>query len=310
MAKPQYNNKKLIESIKRRCSIPTSQLTYTDEDFILLANDELQGEVVPLIMSTREEYFVEYIDVISDSTGIIPIPSQAVGAKLRSVAQVQNADNLTLINLPLINLDVIAGIGVEGLSSSSGFYIQNNSICLYPNLSMSGLLIRLYYYKRTLMLAEPSMYGQITSINVATSTIVLNNLPTSWVVGDKINAISQDPNFKLTMEEATITVLSSPSVVLSSVIGLNVGDYISLMGYSSIPQIPVEAHAYLAQLTAAKALEGLGDREGMKAALEKANSLKDSLLIMTSSRVDGSPKKIVSPNGGVKRASSLRGRGF
>src|SRR5690606_16238107 len=97
------------------------------------------------------------------------------------------------------------------------------------------------------------------------------------------------------------------SLVLDSVEGIEVGDYITLEGYSAIPQIPVEAHAYLAQLTAAKCLEGLGDREGMKAALDKAESLKKSLLVMTSQRVDGSPKKVVSPNGGVRIASSLRG---
>ena len=310
MAKPQYNTEQLIESIKRRCSVPTSQLTYTDEDFVLLANDELQGEVVPLIMSTRDEYFVDYIDVNSDSTGIIPIPSQAVGAKLRTVAYVQQTNPLLLINLPLLNLDVVAGVGanfINGLTFT-GFYIQDNSICLYPNSSVpTGTQIRIYFYRRSLVLAEPSQYGQIVSIDPNTNTVVLDKLPNDWVVGDKINALSQDPNFKITLDESEITTISSPSIVLTTIEGLSVGDYITLQGYSAIPQIPVEAHAYLAQLTAAKALEGLGDREGMAAALKKAESLKDNLLIMTSQRVDGSPKKVVSPNGGVRIASSLRG---
>jgi len=310
MAKPQYNTEQLIASIKRRCAVPTSQLTYTEEDFVLLANDELQGEVVPLIMSTRDEYFVDYVDVNTDSTGIIPIPSQAVGAKLRTVAYVQQTSPLLLINLPLLNLDVVAGVGanfINGLTFT-GFYLQDNSICLYPNTSVpTGTQVRIYFYRRSLVLAEPSQYGQIRSINTNTNTVVLDGLPNDWVVGDKINAVSQDPNFKITVEEAEILTISSPSIVLDSVEGLSVGDYITLQGYSAIPQIPVEAHAYLAQLTAAKALEGLGDREGMAAALKKAESLKEKLLIMTSQRVDGSPKKVISPNGGVRVASSLRG---
>jgi len=310
MSKPQYNTEELIASIKRRCSVPTSQLTYTEEDFVLLANDELQGEVVPLIMSTREEYFVDFIDINTTRDGIIPIPAEAVGAKLRTVAYVQQTNPLLLINLPLLNLDVVAGVGanfINGLTFT-GFYIQDNSICLYPNTSVpTGTQIRLYFYRRSLVLAQPSQYGQIRSINENTNTIVLDSLPNDWVVGDMINAVSQDPNFKITLDEAEILTISSPSIVLSTVAGLSVGDYITLQGYSAIPQIPVEAHAYLAQLTAAKALEGLGDREGMAAALKKAESLKDNLLIMTSQRVDGSPKKVISPNGGVRVASSLRG---
>lgn len=318
MAKPQYSTEQLIDSIKRRCSVPTSQLTYTDEDFVLLANDELQGEVVPLIMSTRDEYFVDYIDVNTDSSGIIPIPSQAVGAKLRTVAYVQQTSPLLLINLPLLNLDVVAGVGanfVNGLTFT-GFYIQDNNICLHPNNSVpTGTQIRIYFYRRSLVLAEPSQYGQIVSIDPDTNTVVLDKLPNEWEVGDKINAVSQDPNFKITLDESEITTISSPSIVLTTIEGLSVGDYISLQGYSAIPQIPVEAHAYLAQLTAAKALEGLGDRDGMATALKKAESLKDNLLIMTSQRIDGSPKKVINPNGGVRIASSLRGirrggRGF
>lgn len=307
---PQYDVESLIENIQRRCSVPTSQLTYTDLDFAQLANDELQGEVVPLIMSTREEFFVDYVDVSIDADRTIDIPEEAIGTKLRSVCYVQQTSPLVLINLPRIDLDVVAGVGFFNYNTLAGFYIEGNKLVLYPNNSVPvGTVIRLYYYKRSLVLAEPSAYGQIVSIDTGTNTVQLDYVPSSWAAGTELNAVSSVPNFSITNSLMTITNVSSPSIILDNVDDLSVGDYISLLGYSAVPQIPVEAHAYLAQLTAVKCLEGLGDGTGMERAQAKADILRKSLLVMISQRVDGSVKKVMSPNGGLKFGSRVRRRG-
>lgn len=304
MALPQYTTTELIANIKRRCSVPTSQLTYTDTDFTLLANDELMGVLVPLIMSTREEYFLDYVDVVIPNTGIIDFPSDSVGNKLRSVAVVRQTSPLHLENLPRIDMDMVAGIGTTTLKP--GFFIQDNTINIYPtNSQLGGQTLRLYYFKRALQLAVPLTYGKILSIDTGSNTIVVNRLPSTWTTGTQLNAINSTPNFAISNELMTIVSTSSPSIVLDSVTGLVVGDYISEYGYTAIPQLPLEAHPYLAQLTAAKVLEGLGDREGMKAALEKANELKTALLTVTSQRVDGSVKKVQNPSGGLRVGSGF-----
>jgi len=148
MGAPQYTVDDLISNIKRRCAVPTSQLTYTEEDFALLANDEMQDEVVPLIMSTREEMFVEYYDIETPSTKIIPFPTNTVGNKIRSVCYVQQQSPLVLVNLPRIDLDVVAGVGFANWATLAGFYIQGNDLVLYPNNSVPvGTNIRIYFYK-------------------------------------------------------------------------------------------------------------------------------------------------------------------
>ena len=307
---PQYDLESLILNIQRRCSVPTSQLTFSDEDFALLANDELQGEVVPLIMSTREEYFVSYVDVASPSDGVIEFPAAAVGAKLRSVCWVQQTNPLVMTNLPRIDLDVVAGIGA-GIIGLAGFYIQGNDIVLYPNTSVpTGTTIRLYYYKRSLVLAAPAAYGQVVSIDTGSNTVQLSNVPSDWVIGTQINSVSSIPNFNTTNVLATIVTVSSPSIVLDTIEGIVVGDYVSELGFSAVPQVPVEAHAWLAQLTAVKCLEGLGDRSGMEAAQAKADLLKKNLLVLISQRIDGSVKKVMNPDGGVRLGAGLRRWGW
>lgn len=307
--KPQYNTEDLIKNIKLSCSVPTSQLTYTDSDFTDIANRCLQTKVVPLVMSTREEFFVEYEDVGTTADGVIPIPGNAVGSKLRTVSFVQQENPLVLVNLPRINLDVVAGVGFFNFATLAGFYVQGNDLVLYPNTAVPvNSRLRLYYYRRTLHLAAPEEYGRVTAIDVDAKTVTLNNIPVDWVVGSELNSVASTPNFKVTSILTTITALNAPSITLDSVEGISVGDYLSFEGFSAIPQIPIEAHNFLAQVSAVDCLEGLGDRAGMQVAQAKADQLEKSLLVMISNRVDGSPKKLVNPDGGMRLWSGIGSR--
>jgi hypothetical protein len=304
---PQYTTLQLIENIKRRCTVPTSQLTFTLEDFSDLANDTLQGEVVPLMMSTREEYFVEFEDIPTPDTRKFPMPKNTTANKVRTVCYMQQSSPLVLINLPRIDLDVIAGYGFINYNTLAGFYLQDDYICLYPDTSVpTGTVIRVYFFRRTLNLAAPNTYGQVTAVDTLTNTLTLDSTPFNWVVGDKLNSVSSlPPRFKTTNEEMTIISISNPTVTVDNVVGVEVGDYVSFMGYSAIPQVPIEAQPYLAQLTASKCLESLGDSEGMQIALNRAEILKTGLLTLMTQRVDGSVKKVMQASGGLRLGSGL-----
>lgn len=304
MALPQYSTIQLIENIKRRCTVPTSQLTLEDSDFCALANDEMMDIVIPLLMSVKSEYFLDFEDVQSDSSGSLTIPSSAVGEKLRSVCWLQSTNPLILNNLPRIDLDVVAGIGPINYNYLTGFYIQGNKLMLYPNNNVAiNQTIRLYYFKRNLVLTDSANFTQIVSIDTNNLSIVVDGIPSSWGAGTRLNCVSSTPAFQTTNELMTISSISSPTIFLDNVDDLVVGDYIAEEGYSAIPQIPVEAHAYLAQLTAVKCLETVADRPGMEAAQAKANELKENMLTILTQRVDGSTKKIINPNGGLRLGS-------
>lgn len=304
---PQYATEQLIEDIKSRCAVPTSQLTYTEAAFVKLADKNLKDRIVPLIMTTREEYFVESFDVEAPADGVIDMPEHAIGAKLRSVCYVQQAANpVLLINLPRIDLDVVAGIGFVNNVSIAGFYVENNTIRLYPNTSVpANTLIRLYFYRRRLTLIEPAEYGQVVAVDSGSLTIQLDRVPTDWAVGTELNSVYSQPNFATTNDLMTVTAVSTPSIVVDTVEGVSVGDYISEYGFSAIPQLPIEAHAYLAQLTAITCLRGLGDKAGADDLKIEAEELKTGLITVVSQRVDGSVKKVINPNGGLRLGSKI-----
>jgi hypothetical protein len=264
-----------------------------------------------MMMSTREEYFVDHVDVNVPANRTITIPENAVGDKLRSVCYLQATSPLTLINLPRIDLDVVAGVGFANYDTLAGFYVEGNNLILYPNTSVPVYTnLRLYYYKRTLVLAPPSAYGQILTVDPMTNEITVDFVPSTWAIGTVLNTVSSVPGFSVTNSECIISSLSAPTIILDTVEGISVGDYISEQGFSAVPQVPIEAHAYLAQLTAVKCLEGLGDTQGMQNAQEKANEMQKNMLVMVSNRVDGSGKKIVNPSGGFRVNAGLWRRGW
>lgn len=296
-----YTTVDLIKSIKRRASIPTQQQLFADIDFVELANDELDSSIVPLLMRVREEYFVEYKDYQIGLGYKFEIPFNAIGLKLRSVCIVVNVGTTSeqIISLPRFDLETIGSNnkGLYSLTNNSpgvtGFYLEDNSVVLYPQVnSYTNGVLRLYFLKRPLKLTVITNSGMIKSINTGTKEIVLSSVPSDWVVGSVLNAVSQVPGFKTTNSKITITSLSNPTVTLDTVEGLGVGDYITLQGYSVIPQIPVEAQKVLAQSTVVKCLEALGDREGMKVAEAKLEQNKQDMLVLISPRVEGASKKV------------------
>ena len=58
MVKPYYTSSSLISAVKRKASIPVAQVTFSDEDILAFANEELYLAQVPSILQYHEEYFV------------------------------------------------------------------------------------------------------------------------------------------------------------------------------------------------------------------------------------------------------------
>jgi hypothetical protein len=85
----------LIRSIKRRAFIPSSQETFTDEDFLEMATEEINLGLVTLIQRMHEEHLVYYVDIeVIAGEKRYPIPARAHGNKLRDVALVDENSNI------------------------------------------------------------------------------------------------------------------------------------------------------------------------------------------------------------------------
>jgi hypothetical protein len=278
-----YTVDTLVALIKTRGAIPTNQQLFTAAVIADMANDEMKLNIVPLIMSVREEYFATYEDqVLVSGQNSYDIPSDAIGMSLDDVYIVRAG-----VEYPLPRLsrkEASAGNAV------TGYYIYNNKIVLYPLPTDTTPTLRLCYSRRPLKLTPNVNGGQVTDITG--NVLTLSFVPAIWDTGDKLNSVNDNQPFETTNAEMTIVTSSSPTVEVDDVTGVSIGDWVSVQGESIIPQILEEAHPTLAQATVVKLLEALGDREGMKAAEAKLEQNKKDLLTLINPRVSGAPKKI------------------
>lgn len=296
--KAALTTNKLIASIKRRCLMPSSNSTFSDEDLIEFLNEEMSIGLVPSVLQMKDEYLV-YKDVVRVLSGqtTYPIPTRAIGNKLRELSYSDDGKNE--YNMTQIELDnkTINSFVNQGGFYASQFYVQGSSINLHPSdFSYSGYLF-FYYYMSPNFLVKDNAVATIKSIDRNTGTIILNNLPTTYTTDQVYDFINIDsPNNIMTID-IPITAVNSvtKTVTLDATkipTNLKVGDYMTLAGESCVPNLPTELHAILAQRVACRVLEALGDSNGLTNAKAKLDEMEGKLGVLIDSRVEGSAIKI------------------
>lgn len=93
--KPWMSSLDLINSVKRKIAIPINQRTFTDEDILAFASEELLISQVPDIMQYHEEYFVFTEDYPLVTNKIrYAVPERAIGQKCRDIFYKDTSGNL------------------------------------------------------------------------------------------------------------------------------------------------------------------------------------------------------------------------
>lgn len=287
----KYTTDELIKTVRQYASIPKSSAILSDNDIIDLCTNEMHNYLVPEIMSVREDYFVKFNDYnVSDyrdnESLSIPIPYDAVGSKLRDVAIKQGNQ-----------LQPIPRIFIENLYDSStafsGYYIENSDVKIVP-YNMNVSTIRMYYIQRPNDLVLSSRGGTVREVR-ENNQIVLSRTPSHFTVGDTINVIKERQPFN-NYKTATILEINGTLLTLDDNSNIQAKSWVTSEGESVVPQVPVEAQSVLVQMGVCKALESMGDMNGLQIANEKLVRDLNSMFIYISPRVDSAPTKII-PNG-------------
>jgi hypothetical protein len=295
----------LLADIKRKCFIPIAQTTFSDTDLLAMADEELQIGIVPLIMSVREEFFVTWKEYnVTGLTSSFSIPPRAIGSKLSKVTMIVDptaSDVPNEVLLPQLNADqAVFNTVFNNYLAIPAFYLQNNQLFLSPGgQQYAGQTLRQYYFRRPNQLILTSGCSTITSItdNIATVNLIPSTFGTGSLYTITSDVVKANPGFDLLGMDLSLTVNTVDNTITFTDdladLDIQVGDYICLAGETPVPQIPVEVHTLLAQRTAVKVLEALGDEKNFAIASKKLVDMEHRITGLLSNRVEGAARKVV-----------------
>lgn len=286
-----YTTDSLLSAIERASFSPENQSTYESLDILAIADEVLKTEILPSILSVREEFFVTYKDYpIVSGVSSYPIPPRAVGMIAREV-QIANSDG-GVKNLSRVSIDRL-----HMLSSTSGdptmFYLRGNNVILQPVPSSTQNSLRIYYYIRPGSLIETSESAVISAIDTATNVVSVSSIPSTWVTGNIFDFTKKDGAHEYRGIDYTSTTVSGTDITFSTLPSdLEVGDYITLTGKSALVQLPPEFQPILVDLVAAEMLTNMSQPGGEKL-YEKAQRRLQTAQKMITPRVHGEDEIIL-----------------
>lgn len=279
------NTDYFLAQVKLHGSLPSGR--YSDPEILQVGSDVMLGQIVPLIISLKEEFYVEKEDqAITQNQAEYPIPYRAMGLSLREIKKIQNN---AIIDMPRISPQEIT-------STQSGcpayFYLEGQNVVLYPTPDSTVDSLRLIYFKTPSVLVEITDCAIITAIDTVTG-IITATPPTTWTTASTLDFVSKRNGHKnlgtdliplaISTTDITFTLTDIPAT-------LAIGDYITLAGESPYLQIPDVCFDLAVRITAFELVASMGDQAGSQALATKIEQLKGSVVSLMTNRVQGAMK--------------------
>lgn len=272
-AKPYLTSNALISTIQRKISMPLSQNVFVSDDILAFCNDEMFATLVPSVLEFHEEYFVftQTVPIVSGQSRY-PIPTRAIGLKLRDVKWQDSNQNL--FDMSRVNPEDKAfyqqNIGTS--ETISKYYIEGNDVVLLPARTVSNALsLIFYYFLRPNQLVADERAATITSFNetitvlnaniIAGDTVTINNISftavsssplvnefliggsdiitaTNLVNSININGVAAASNGSPSTSLVTLTFTNlalSQSVTTSNSAGFIIPQNVQIIGFNQVP---------------------------------------------------------------------------
>lgn len=193
--KPWYDSTDLINAVKRKISFPIYQTTFSNEDILAFANEEMMISQVPSILQFHEEYFVFSVDVpLISGQSRYQIPDRAIGMKLRDISYVDTNDNIFEMTRISSEDKSFFARNISNSTNVHKFYIEGNDIVLTPTITSSpNGSIRMFIFLRPNQLVATDRAATIQNFKM---TLTIQNNGT--IIADQSNLVINNASFVAT----------------------------------------------------------------------------------------------------------------
>jgi hypothetical protein len=282
-----------LAAVQRLAHIPIAQNTFTTAGLCAFGDSETRTSLLKQILSVREGYYLTYVDIPVNATGIYPIPYRAIAGRIHDVQMVVGTSVYQLARIEPRDMTNT----INPPTNTYAFWLQGNYIVTLPILSSGS--VRIWHYVRPSNLVASTSCGQVTVITPTTVTV--SAAPSTFLTGVNIDFTQAQPPFGLLSYDVAISNIVSNTLTFASGAipsTLAVGDWICLAGTTPVPQMPLEFYPLLEQRVAVKVLESQGYAAKLEVAQKKLMEMEKDVLSIINPRDEGNPKKIT-PNRGV-----------
>jgi hypothetical protein len=306
------NTTTLLAGVKRRISMPASQVLLEDDDILAFADDVIRSKIIPVLEGVNQEYFVTSTDVtIVASQSEYAIPYRAIGRALRELKLKDSTDATNVRNIAKVNIEDIQ-MFLSG-TLVTGFYFKGDLIRLIPDVpsTYAGTdVLEVWYRLPPNKLVATSEVA--TVVSATTTVVTVDAVPSGITALTPIDFIQGQSGNRIYSIDKTPTAVGSTTISFTSgdiPTGLTAGDLVCLAGYSSVLNgIPDEAYPYLESCVAKRCLKAIGDFEGSRELDEDISEEKKALLSIIEPRMDGEPTIIINRYGLVRGQRFGQGR--
>ncbi len=297
-----YTTDQIIEVVKTRCLMPSSQATFTDSDIIRFVNEELQTKLVPQIISQREDFFLykEEVTIVANQSSYT-LPERAIGNNFKDIFYVDTGGNKFPIQR--MNIEDIPYWPENG-QYLNRFYMLGDSWVLYPTPNQATGHIDVWYYERPNQLVANNQCGQITGIAVGATTTVytVNNSVAAYAELDFLSgrspfALQAKNVVPVSSTSTTVTITNTDVENNANVMLPRVGDYINQAQYACIPMVPEDAHPLLTEMVAGRIVQALGDTQKMQDINQNIAVMQNQFFQLIANRPEQRLQRTVNPTG-------------
>lgn len=294
---PYQTTDDLVLAVQRTTALPLSQQTLVAADILAFMDEEQKTTVSDLVHTVREEYWVKYDDVqIEFGVYEYDIPQRGLAGGLRDVVFVDASGNE--IEVPLFAPEQIktpAWFSYRPAYLSQGYFVKDAKLVLWPqNYNNAQYILRMKFERRPNTLTSTSNCAQITGVDTLTNEVTVTAVPSEWSSSTTFDIISNVPQFVSVGDDQTITGISNNVITFTSLpAGVSIGMWICPAGMTCIPQIPVEAYAWLISLGAKRVAQALQNSNLFNICTKDSVDKEGKVRSMLTPRIEGQPRKLV-----------------